>query len=69
MTCGPGSQVWTHEHDDNKFNEYGWRTGNNEENFNAGVLLGNWYEESRDISKAKLAQKVDSPVGYVFVLF
>ena len=65
--CAPGSEVWVHLHDNNKFQQYGWRCTDAAYNTDH-TLIHNWYEEKRDYNKAKLKEKVNSNVSIHYTI-
>ena len=55
-------EVWTHDTDDFKFRQFGWRTTTLENEYSDNTLVGNWNEERYDIKNMKKAKPVLSPV-------
>ncbi|BFZ14319.1 hypothetical protein BsWGS_17358 [Bradybaena similaris] len=56
-----GSEAWSHVDENLKMFQYGWRTTNNEDTYNAGVLVGNYNEERFDLKEIKKKKPLPSP--------
>ncbi|KAK2148514.1 hypothetical protein LSH36_492g02002 [Paralvinella palmiformis] len=60
------AEVWTHNHDDLKFRQFGWRCTNQENEFSKDTLVGNWNEERFDIEEQKKAKPLPSQHEHYF---
>ena len=56
-------EVWTHEHDAAKFNQFGWRCTNKENSYSDNTLVGNWNERKFDIKEQRKAKPLPSSVS------
>jgi len=59
-------EIWTHNHDDLKFGQFGWRCTNKENSYGTECLIGNWNEERFDIEKQKQAKRLPSQYEHYF---
>ncbi|KAK3597988.1 hypothetical protein CHS0354_042341 [Potamilus streckersoni] len=59
-------EVWTHAKDDEKFKQFGWRCTNSENLYSRPSLIGNWNEESFDISRTRQAKPIPSQYNHYF---
>ncbi|XP_069115861.1 cilia- and flagella-associated protein 68-like [Argopecten irradians] len=59
-------EVWTHTHDIEKFDQFGWRCTNKENSFANSTLVGNWNEERFDVDKVKEAKALPSQYDHYF---
>ncbi|XP_076438617.1 cilia- and flagella-associated protein 68-like isoform X2 [Babylonia areolata] len=46
--------------------EYGYRCGTNEDNHELGTLIGNWYEERRQLDQLRIPESLPSQFGHYF---
>uniref|UniRef100_A0A6Q2Y1L8 Uncharacterized protein n=1 Tax=Esox lucius TaxID=8010 RepID=A0A6Q2Y1L8_ESOLU len=56
------SEVWSDERPEDKFHQYGWRCGTNEDGYGSGTLIGNWVEQWNDITHYRKARPLPSKV-------
>lgn len=59
-------EVWTHTHDQLKFDQFGWRCTNKENSYSNDTLVGNWSEEKFDIKERKKAEPLPSQYGHYY---
>ncbi|PIK47098.1 putative UPF0686 protein C11orf1-like [Apostichopus japonicus] len=59
-------EEWTHTTDEQKFQQYGWRTTTKEDCYSPVTLVGNWNEEKFDISKVRVPPRLPSQFGHYF---
>lgn len=57
------AEVWTHNREDLKLRQYGWRCHTNENAYEPDTLVGNWSEERADIRKLKVPESLPSQVN------
>ncbi|CBY20279.1 unnamed protein product [Oikopleura dioica] len=54
------SEVWTHSHDLNKFQQYGWRCTTKEDSYSNNTLVGNWNEARWDSTECNKRKPIPS---------
>ncbi|KAL8588757.1 hypothetical protein ACOMHN_042099 [Nucella lapillus] len=59
-------EIWTNTTDKHKFNQYGWRCGTNENEYELDTLMGNWFEERSEIERQKIPECLPSQYGHYF---
>ncbi|XP_010865895.2 UPF0686 protein C11orf1 homolog [Esox lucius] len=60
------SEVWSDERPEDKFHQYGWRCGTNEDGYGSGTLIGNWVEQWNDITHYRKARPLPSKFSHYF---
>ncbi len=56
-------EVWTHGHDQLKFDQFGWRCTNKENSYSSDTVVGNWNEEKYDVKEQSKAKPLPSAVS------
>ena len=59
-------EIWTHDIEDTKFKQFGWRCTNKETSYANDTLIGNWNEERFDNKHRKEAKPLPSQHGHYF---
>lgn len=59
-------EIWTHDIEDTKFKQFGWRCTNKETSYANDTLIGNWNEERFDNKHRKEAKPLPSQVSSLF---
>ncbi|KAL5020017.1 hypothetical protein ScPMuIL_002909 [Solemya velum] len=60
------AEIWTHDHDMEKFGQFGWRCTTKEDAYGNPTLIGNWNERRFDISRMREAKPLPSEHGHYF---
>lgn len=60
------AEVWTHSHDTDKLNQFGWRCTNKESSYGNSTLVGNWNEERFDVKRMKIPKRLPSQFEHYF---
>lgn len=55
-------EVWSDARPEDKFRQYGWRCGTNEDTYGPKTLIGNWVEQRKDDKYNRILRPLPSQV-------
>ncbi|XP_046876620.1 UPF0686 protein C11orf1 homolog [Hypomesus transpacificus] len=59
-------EVWSDARPEDKFRQYGWRCGTNEDTYGPKTLIGNWVEQRKDDKYNRILRPLPSQFSHYF---
>lgn len=61
------AEPWTHEHEDTKFGQFGWRCSTKESGYGLSTLVGNYNEDRFDLKYRLQSKPLPSQVTKLYM--